>query len=45
MDKRTALPEESTPGQALPYVHMMICGPGATLPWVKFRSSNHYEII
>ena len=24
------------PGQALPRIHMMICCPGATLPWVNF---------
>ena len=24
------------PGQALPRVHMMICCPGAMLPWVNF---------
>ena len=26
----------TTPGQALPRVHMMICCPGATLPRVNF---------
>ena len=28
------------PGQALPRVHMMICCPGAMLPWVNFIASG-----
>ena len=31
------------PGQVLPRVHMMICCPGATLPWVNFTAPGQVQ--
>ena len=31
------------PGQASPCVHMMICCPGATLPWVNFIAPGQVQ--
>ena len=33
----------NAPGQALPHIHMMICRPGATLPWVNFIVSGQVQ--
>ena len=32
-----------TPAQELPRVHMMICCPGATMPWVNFNAPGQVQ--